>query len=64
MIQQSTAFAPSVPPRTISPISCPHCTASAYLVRREPVITGDGKGEIRTFTCIHCFERTETFVRG
>jgi hypothetical protein len=62
MSQQNTQFTPSIPAR-IMPIRCKYCGGDAHLVRRQPALTGDGKGEIRSFACIVCFERTETFVR-
>jgi hypothetical protein len=52
-----------VDPTHITPIKCPHCGGSARLMRREPAVTGDGAGEIRTFECAQCREHTEMFIR-
>lgn len=41
----------------ITPIACPKCGADAHLMRRAP--HPDQKGEIRTFECMECGERTE-----
>ena len=62
MAQSSTHFAP-VSPTYITPIICPNCTANAHLMRRSPAITGDGRGEIRTFECLDCKQLTEMFIR-
>jgi hypothetical protein len=51
-----------VAPTYITPIKCPKCGASAHLARRSPAVTGDGKGEIRNFTCERCEEIVEMFV--
>jgi len=52
-----------IPETHITPIDCPRCGAHAHLIRRSPAVTGDGKGELRTFECIQCGEQTETFVK-
>lgn len=52
-----------ITPDHITPISCPHCAANAHLIRRAPALTGDGKGEFRSFECADCKALTEMFVR-
>ena len=62
MAQTTTGFTPATPDH-ITPIICPHCSANAHLIRRTAALTGDGKGEIRTFECTDCKGLTEMFVR-
>jgi len=50
-------------PTYITPIDCPKCGAHAHLMRPSPALTGDGKGEIRTFECMKCGEHTKTFIK-
>jgi hypothetical protein len=59
---ETTRFTPPAP-TYITPIKCPHCQGEARLIHRSPAITGDGKGEMRIFTCDRCSERTELFIR-
>jgi hypothetical protein len=59
---QSTTFSPQTP-TYVTPIKCPLCQGNARLIHRSPVITGDAKGEMRTFSCENCNQRTELFVR-
>ena len=47
----------------VTPIRCSYCGANAHLMRRLPAITGDGKGELRSFTCADCQAPTEMFIR-
>jgi len=46
----------------ITPIACSFCGDTAHLMRRMPAVTGDGRGEIRTFECIKCRGHTEMFI--
>jgi hypothetical protein len=58
----SIHFTP-VDPTYITPVKCPLCGGAAHLMRRSPAVTGDGKGEMRTFECVDCHECTEMFIR-
>jgi hypothetical protein len=62
MSQPENIFIPPTP-NYITPINCPHCSGSARLMHRSPAVTQDGKGEMRTFGCYQCGERTEMFMR-
>ena len=62
MAQTRTGFTPTTPDY-ITPIRCPHCAANSHLVHRIKAVTGDGKGEIRSFECADCKAITEMFVR-
>ena len=62
MAQPNSIFIPPAP-TYITPINCPHCSGQARLIHRTPAISDDGKGEMRTFTCDKCGERTEMFMR-
>jgi hypothetical protein len=61
MTSASTYFTPPAP-TYVTPIKCPHCDSEAHLIRRSPAVTADGHGEIRTFECFECHERTEMFI--
>lgn len=63
MSQAQNEFIP-VEPTYITPITCSNCGGKAHLVRRSPAITGEGKGEMRTFECFDCDERAEMFIRN
>ena len=62
MPQTSTHFT-VVASKYITPTSCPDCGGNARLVRRSNAITGDGKGEIRSYECSDCKALTEMFIR-
>jgi transposase-like protein len=49
-----------IPQTHITPIVCPHCSASAHLMRRAP--HPEIKGEVRTFECKDCGKQTEMTV--
>jgi hypothetical protein len=62
MAAEAVHFTPAQPTH-VTPISCPLCKGKAHLTRRSPAVTGDGKGEMRTFECEECHEQAQMFIR-
>ena len=62
MAAEAIQFSPAAPTH-ITPINCPHCEGKTHLIRREPAVTGDGRGEMRTFECFDCQQQSQMFIR-